>query len=181
MPQKTLKVKRKKMSDEEIIEEEVIEEEGFKDKLNKLREALKLCQKEKAEYLAGWQRAKADFINARKDEERARMEFLKYAAEKVLREMLAVVDSLEIAGAASAPIYAQLREILKREGALPIEARNAKFDPYFHEALEQVEVSEKEKDGIVIEELQKGYMIYDRVLRPSKVKVGHYEQVTNNE
>src|SRR3989344_1173773 len=161
------------MPDEESIENEVIEEEGLVDKLKKLRENLKACEKEKGEYLAGWQRAKADFINARKDEEKARAEFVKFAAEKVLREMLAVADSLEIAG--DKHIYAQLREILKRDGVEPIEARGAKFDPLYHEALEQVEVSEKEKDGAVLEELQKGYTIYNRVLRPSKVKVGHYE------
>jgi len=72
------------MPDEEIIENEVVEEEGLGDKLKKLREELKLCHKEKSEYLAGWQRAKADFINARKDEEKARAEFAKFAAEKVL-------------------------------------------------------------------------------------------------
>lgn len=172
----------KNNSDTEFIkDEEVVVEEAVSDKLKKLREELKACEAQKSEYLSGWQRAKADFINARKDDERARMEFLKYAAEKVLREILAVADSLEIAGAASAPIYAQLREILKREGVMPMETRNAKFDPYFHEALERVEIVEKEKDGIVTEELQKGYMIYDRVLRPAKVKVGHYKQITNNE
>lgn len=161
--------------EDKIIEEEVIEESGLQDKLKKLREELKLCQKEKGEHLAGWQRAKADFINARKDEEKARAEFAKFAAEKVLREMLAVADSLEMAGKEMGPIYAQLREILKREGVELIETGNAHFDPLYHEALEQVEVPEKEKDGIVLEELQKGYKIYDRVLRPAKVKVGIYK------
>lgn len=182
---------------EEIMEDEIIEETGLQEKLKKLREELKICHSEKSEYLAGWQRAKADFINARKDDERGRMEFAKYAAEKVLREMLAVADSLELSGspayadsafvatsakeAASAGkadgkiIYNQFLEILKKEGVILIEANGKKFDPYFHEALEQVEVGEKEKDGLVLEELQKGYMIYDRVLRPSKVKVGHYK------
>lgn len=161
---------------EEIVDEEIVEESGMREKLKKLRDELSICQKEKAEYLAGWQRAKADFINARKDEEKARWEFAKFAGEKVLKEMLAVADSLEMAGKEMGPMYAQLREILKKDGVEAIEAKNARFDPLYHEALEQVEVSEKEKDGAVLEELQKGYKIYDRVLRPAKVKVGVYKK-----
>ena len=82
------------MDEDKIIDEEVLEEDGLNDKLKKLRVELKECEKQKAEYLAGWQRTKADFINARKDEEKARAEFAKFAAERVLREMLAVADSL---------------------------------------------------------------------------------------
>ena len=66
------------------IEEEFIEEEGLKDKLKKMREDLKVCRKEKEEYLAGWQRAKADFINARKEEEKSREAFLKFSQSEVL-------------------------------------------------------------------------------------------------
>ena len=164
------------MDEDKIIDEEVLEEEGLNDKLKKLREELKSCRKEKIEYLAGWQRAKADFINRGKDDEKARGEFAKFASERVLREMLEVADSLELAGSADCkPSYNQLIDILKKEGAEPIKASGEKFDPMYHEALEQVEVSEKEKDGVVLEELQRGYTIYDRVLRPSKVKVGAYK------
>ena len=160
---------------DDIIENEVVEENGLGGKLKKLREELKICQKEKAEYLAGWQRARADFINARKDEEKAKAEFAKFAGESILREMLAVADSLELAGKEMGPIYAHLRAILKREGVEQLEANGRKFDPMYHEALERVGVSEKEKNGAILEELQKGYKIYDRVLRPAKVKVGYYK------
>ena len=146
------------------------------DKLKKLRGDLKDCQKEKAEYLAGWQRAKADFINARKDEEKARAEFIKFATEQVLKEMLAVADSLELSnGADSKPIYNQFMDILKKAGVSQIESLGKKFNPLEHEALEGKEVSDEKEDNIVVEESQKGYMIYDRVLRPSKVKVGVYK------
>ncbi|KKT29593.1 nucleotide exchange factor GrpE [Candidatus Giovannonibacteria bacterium RIFCSPLOWO2_12_FULL_44_25] len=169
------------MPDEEIIENEVVEEEGLGDKLKKLREELKLCHKEKSEYLAGWQRAKADFINARKDEEKARAEFAKFAAEKVLGEMLAVADSLlarhSFSEGGEDPIYNQLLDIFKKEGVEPIEALGKGFDPLYHEALEQVEVPQKEKDGTVLEEMQKGYTIYNRVLRPAKVKIGIYKNI----
>ncbi|KKT41882.1 nucleotide exchange factor GrpE [Candidatus Giovannonibacteria bacterium RIFCSPHIGHO2_02_43_13] len=168
-------------------DEEIVEEAGLNEKLKKLREELKVCQMEKADYLAGWQRAKADFINARRDEDKLRGEFAKYAAEKVLREMLAVADSLEKIGnpadnktsqackADINAIYKQLIEILKREGAVQIEAKGIIFNPMYHEALGEVETKNKEENNVILEELQKGYMMYDRVLRPSKVKVGHYQ------
>ena len=161
---------------DDIIEDEVVEEGGLNDKIKKMREELKLCQKEKAEYLVGWQRAKADFINARRDEEKNRAEFTKFAAEKVLLEILAVADSLELSGNAdSKPIYNQLMDILKKEGVEPIEALGKKFNPLEHEALDKKEVLDEKEDNMVVEELQKGYMIHNRVLRPSKVKVGHYK------
>jgi len=157
-------------------DEEALEEEGLKEKLKKLRAELKQCQKEKAEYLAGWQRAKADFINARKDEERARAEFLKYAEEGILYEILAVADSLlarrSFSEGGEDPVYDQLLSILKEHGVLPMESAGKKFDPLEHEALEKEEVEEEARDNIVLEELQKGWRLHDRVLRPAKVKVG---------
>ena len=164
-------------NDEIIMDESAAAEEAIGNKLKKLREELKLCQKEKADYLAGWQRAKADFINAKRDEERTRAEFAKFATERVVREMLTVADSLELSGGDdSKPVYNQLIDILKKEGVEKIKAMGEQFDPLYLEALEQVEVSDEEKDGMVLEELQKGYVIYNRVLRPSKVKVGIYKQ-----
>lgn len=166
--------------DENILEEEILEEGSLQDKLKKLREELKVCQQEKGDYLAGWQRAKADFINARKDEEKAKDEFIKFAAGNILKEMLAIADSLEMSGSAdSKAIYNQILDIFKKYGVTKIESVGVKFDTAYHEALEQVEVAEKEKDGIVLEELQKGYTIHNRVLRPSKVKVGIYKSDTN--
>ncbi len=159
--------------DVEIINEG--DEETFKDKLKKLKDELKDVKKERDDYLAGWQRAKADFINARKDEEKARAEFVKFAEERVLREMLAVADSLELAGKETGPIYAQLQEILKEHGAVLIEALGKTFNPLEHEALEEKEAVSEEDDGIVVEELQKGWRIHDRILRPAKVKVGVYK------
>ena len=157
-------------------DEEIVEETGLNEKLKKLREELKACQMEKADYLAGWQRAKADFINARRDEDKLRGEFAKYSAEKVLREMLVIADSLGLSGNAECKLISnQLKEILKREGVVEIEAKGIIFNPMYHEALGEVETKNKDEDGVILEELQKGYMMYDRVLRPSKVKIGIYK------
>lgn len=168
---------------EEIIEEEG--EEGFREKIKKLREELKVCRKEKEEYLAGWQRAKADFINARKDEEKLRENFLKFAEENLLREFLAIADSLELAlklkpSEGMNEIYSQLRGLFQEHGVRAIDAKGKKFDPAEHESLEKVEVAEEKKDNIVLEELQKGYKLYDKVLRPAKVKIGNYAKNIGN-
>ncbi|OGF65666.1 nucleotide exchange factor GrpE [Candidatus Giovannonibacteria bacterium RIFCSPHIGHO2_01_FULL_48_47] len=158
----------------------MIEEEGegdFREKIKKIREELKVCRKEKEEYLAGWQRAKADFINARKDEEKLRENFLKFAEENLLREFLAIADSLELAiklrpSEGVEQIYSQLRGLLKKYGVSPIESLGKKFDPLEHEAIEKVEVSEAEREDVVLEELQRGWRLHEKVLRPAKVKVG---------
>ena len=168
-----------KENEEEVLEldEEAAQEAGVLEKLKKLRAELKACQKEKAEYLAGWQRAKADFINARKDEEKSREEFLKFAEARVLKDFLAVADSLELAlklkpSEGMGQIYSQLLEILREHGAQPMEVLGKIFDPSEEEALEKVEVGEPEKDGVVLEVLAKGWRLRERVLRPAKVKVG---------
>lgn len=187
-------------SEEESLEpeEEILEEEGLQERLKKMRKELESCRKEKEEYLAGWQRAKADFINARKDEERGREAFLKFAGERILREFLVIGDSLELAlklkssegspadlsadARASAKagleqIYSQFWELLKQHGVTPIESVGKKFNPLEHESLEEEEVSEEAKDNMVQEELQKGWMLHERVLRPAKVKVGVYRRI----
>ena len=89
--------------------------------------------------------------------------------------MLKVADSLELAGESSGPIYAQLREIFKEHGVVPVESQGKKFNPLEHEALEEKEVLDEKEDNVVAEELQKGWRIYDRILRPAKVKVGVYK------
>lgn len=166
--------------DIEIIEGD---ENDFKNRLKKIKEELKICQKEKEEYLTGWQRAKADFINHRKDEEKYKEEFAKFAAKNVLYDMLNVLDSVDIAlkhkeSEGVREIKNQFLEILKRNGVEKIEiGEGTKFNPFEHEAVEESEVEIENKDDIIIEELQRGYKLFDRVLRPSKVKVGIYKSV----
>ncbi len=167
----------------ETIEEieEVIEGEEIQEKLKKMREDLKACRKEKDEYLAGWQRAKADFINARKDEDKAKESFIKFAEAGLLNDFLAVADSLEMAekhakNDGAREIFSQFKEILKKHGVIPIETSGKKFNPMEHEAIEKIETGEEGKDGEIIEELQKGWYLHDRVLRPAKVKVGNYKK-----
>jgi len=168
------------MTDEDI---EIVEsDEGdFKDRLKKVKEELRICRKEKEEYLAGWQRAKADFINYKKDEEKQREEFAKFAAKTVLYDCLGVLDSIDMAlkhggERGIKEIKNQFLEILRKNGITEINAeKGVKFNPEEHESIMEMEVETEDLDGVIIEELQKGYKLLNRVLRPSKVKVGIYK------
>ncbi|MBI2023373.1 nucleotide exchange factor GrpE [Candidatus Giovannonibacteria bacterium] len=165
-------------------ETEFADEDGFgnepEKKIRKLKDETARLRKERDEYLAGWQRAKADFINARKDDEKARKAFVQFAEENILLELLFVADSLDMAvkhdpGFESAErIYRQILDILRKHGVEQLESKGKKFDPLFHEAWETADVSESSKDGEILDELQKGYLIHGKVLRPAKVKTGKY-------
>ncbi|MEK7559772.1 MAG: nucleotide exchange factor GrpE [Patescibacteria group bacterium] len=167
------------MGDEDI--EIVEEDESLKEKFKKIKDELNACKKEKEEYLAGWQRAKADFINYKKDEEKNREEFAKFASQSILYDFLRVLDSVDIAlkhkeNNGIKEIKNQFLETLKRHGIEEINASSGeRFNPAEHESITESEVEKSDLDGVVIEELQKGYKLFNRVLRPSKVKVGVYK------
>jgi molecular chaperone GrpE len=127
-------------------------------------------------------RTAAEFDNYRKRIDRERREQAESAAASLLVEILPVVDNLERAlQAPSGPdaagyragvelIHRQLLDTLRKRGVTPIDALGADFDPRIHQAVTQEE-SEAHRDGEVMEELQRGYMLGDRLLRPSMVKV----------
>lgn len=129
-------------------------------------------------------RLQADFDNTRKRQERERGEFVKYANENVLFDLLNVLDDLErtvsLAHAKHQDlaaflkgvemILAHLYETLKKYGVRSIESCGKAFDPHYHEALMQIEKDDIDEHTIV-EELQKGYMLHDRVIRTAKVSV----------
>lgn len=151
-----------------------------------LKEKLKVCLAERQEYLDGWQRAKADFINARKEEEKAREEFKKFANENLLLHTLSVMDSFEMAFANKeawerAPqewrigveyIYSQLKKILEGHGLLQLHSIGERFDPMVHESVELVETEDKEKDGVIVDVVSSGYSLHGKVVRAPRVKVG---------
>lgn len=159
--------------------EEKKETNGTEDLKKKLAEG----EKKVAEYLAGWQRARADFLNYKK-EEMERMEvFLKYASEEFILKILPILDNFDLAERklpedsknnedikGLLQIKTQLSDFLKNEGVEEIKTIGEKFDPNLHEAIEEVELKNKDS-GIIIEEVQKGYKINGRLLRPAKVKV----------
>jgi len=143
---------------------------------------LKECQKQKDEYLAGWQRSRADFLNYKKEEVKRLQELFKYANEEVILKVLPILDNFEKAEKAIPAdkkddylegllqIKTQLQDFLKNQGVEKIKALGEKFDPNFHEVAVDVALEGKES-GIIIEEVKKGYLLNGKVIRPAKVKI----------
>jgi molecular chaperone GrpE len=116
---------------------------------------------------------RADLDNVMKRSAREKEDNVKYASEKLVLKLLPVLDSLEAAAKhdeGSKALYMQLLDILSGEGLMPLEANGMRFDPYRHEALFQVKTEELD-EGIVAEEIQKGYIFNSHVIRFSKVAV----------
>ena len=145
-----------------------------------LKEKLRECQKEKEEYLAGWQRSRADFINFKREEGERFKKFFEVEKTEMILKILTILDNFEKATHQQEKvnqvvkgflqIKKQLEDLLKKEGVEEIKAEGEKFDPNFHEALEKIQV-ENEELGKVIKEIQKGYTLNGKVIRPAKVKI----------
>ncbi len=168
----------------ETSEEEPPEEPKEEDEeLERLREELKQAEAQAAEYLDGWQRTQAEFSNYKKRQEVARAQVTANANAALLRKLLPVLDDLERA-LATLPvglsrltwcegvfmIKRKLDLILEIEGVKPIETEGQTFDPRYHEAVTHEEVLGYE-DGQIIGEVQRGYVLGERVLRPALVRV----------
>lgn len=135
------------------------------------------------EYLDHLRRLKAEFENYKKREEKQRVEFIKFANENLVRELLPVLDSLELAlnGVQTSHklesflegvelIRKQLEDILVKNGLVTIQTVGKPFDPKVHEAIMQVESDEFPEDTVT-QELRKGYMLNEKVIRPAQVSV----------
>jgi molecular chaperone GrpE len=139
------------------------------------------AEKKASEYLAAWQRAQADFINYKRRNEQERQEFNSFANANLIRAILPALDDLELALDHVPDEYAEtdwvkgvklverkFKTVLEGQGVKPILALGMAFDPNYHEALRQ----EEGEEGIIIGELQKGYTLNDKLLRPARVVVG---------
>ncbi len=140
-------------------------------------------QKERDEYYDLLLRSRADFDNYRKRVERERLDLVETAAADLLRDLLPVVDDLERALSAPADsatadpyrrgvelIQRQMLEVLRQHGVKPIDAIGANFDPHLHQAVSHEAVPGR-REGEVVEEYRRGYLLGNRLLRPSMVKV----------
>lgn len=148
-----------------------------------LKNELDKAKAQAAENFEGWQRERADFLNYKKRIERDQAQSMQSITGNVIKRYLVVLDDLDRAlknrpkngdDAAWAEgielIYRKLQSILEGEGVQPIPAENAQFDPNLHEAITH-EDSPDHDSGQVIEVLQQGYLLGDRVLRPARVRV----------
>ena len=151
------------------------------EEVESLKEALAEEKKRSEKYLANWQRAEADFVNFKKRAEQERSEMAKFANTMLILNLLPVLDDLERAFASVSPklagltwvdgvrlIHRKLETVLEAQGLSKIEALGQDFDPNLHEAVMYGEGDE----GKVVEEIQKGYKLNDRVVRPTMVIVG---------
>ncbi len=145
-------------------------------------EQLALLKQEKDALQDRLLRTAAEFDNYRKRVDRERRDLWEFAASDVLAELLPILDNFERALQAPAPpeadafrkgfelIHRQMLEMLRKRGVMPVDALGKDFDPKFHQAVFH-EASDEHREGEVIEELQRGYMLGDRLLRPAMVKV----------
>lgn len=152
---------------------------------NELEECKKKCE----EYLNNWKRESADFLNYKKDEIERMQLLVKYSKEDMILKILPVLDNIHLAekqlpenlktgkeGSKEAiewtkgflQIHKQIKEFLKKEGVEEIKTAGEKFDPNYMEIAGEAEGGESRT---VVEELQKGYKMEDKVLRPAKVKI----------
>jgi molecular chaperone GrpE len=139
-------------------------------------------QRERDDYKDRWLRKSAEFDNYRKRIERERREQADQAVVDLLQELLLVVDDFDRALTVDADdsggayrkgvelIHGKLHDLLRKQGVTPMDVVGADFDPNVHMAVMH-EVSPEHREGEVIGELQKGYMLNDRLLRPAMVKV----------
>ena len=171
--------------------EEKKEEIKIEQNIEELKKKLEECEKLKDEYLAGWQRERADFLNYKREELERIGEILKYTNIGLILNILPILDNFEIAEKklpedlkndenvkGILQIKNQILNFLKNQGVEEIKSAGEKFDPNFHEAVEEIEPPSAKategkdiKSGIIVEEIQKGYKINGKLLRPAKVRV----------
>ena len=153
--------------------------------IEKLRTRLKKCLAEKQEYLDGWQRSKADFVNARKEEGNRRKELIAFSEERLLLELIPILDSFDLAtgnrtlwesvskewriGIES--IRSQLVTILKSHRVEIFDPAGEPFSPAEHVAIDTLPTDREEKDQIVATVLQKGYRLEGKIIRPAHVTI----------
>ncbi len=163
-----------------------------KEKIAKLKEKIKKLTEEKDEYMNGWQRERADFVNYKKRSEEERKDYIKFANENLLEEMLTVLESFDMAFMNkeqwnSVPqnwrvgveyIHSQLVKILDDNGLKEFMPKvGDKFDVKLHVAEEVAPVDSEAEDGVIKEIKKKGYTMNGKIIIAPKVVVGEFKSV----
>jgi len=169
-------------------------EEDLVSKVEELSAKVKELEKERDEYKDRLLRLQAEFNNYLKRTRREMEEFRERAHEGVICDVLYILDNIERALEAAEKgadresllegmklIHKQFKEVLNRFGVEEVKALNCKFDPNFHQAVMKVEGNDKEKDEMVLQEIEKGYLLKGKLLRPSKVVVCKYRPPESGE
>ena len=157
------------------------------EELNVLKSHLQAAEHARDEYLGQAKRARADFENYQKRASRDQAQEKKYAVAPLAADLLPALDNLERATAAAeqvgetgplvqgvALVHSMLLDVFRRHGIARIEAQNQPFDPNLHQAVMQMPSADK-APMTVLQVLEQGYMLHDRVLRPARVAVASPE------
>ncbi len=162
-----------------------------KEKLAKLKEKIKKLEAERNEYMDGWQRERADFVNYKKRSDEEKKDYIRFANESLLEEMLSVLESFDMAFMNkeqwnSVPenwrvgveyIHSQLVKILDDNGLKEFVPKiGDKFDPKLYVAEEVASVEKESEDGIIKEIKKKGYIMNEKIIVAPKVIVGEYKK-----
>ncbi|WP_442604405.1 nucleotide exchange factor GrpE [Paenibacillus sp. KN14-4R] len=168
------------LEQEQLDEVETVEnEENVTENTSEIEQLRAQADENYQKYL----RTQADFDNFRRRARLEKEDFAKYAALKVIEGLIPVLDNFERAISASKEsqdfdglikgidmVFRQFDGVLQQEGLTPIDSVGQPFNPDFHQAIMSVE-SDEHEEGIVVEEVQKGYKLKDKVIRPAMVKV----------
>ncbi len=177
--------KGKKITTDADIDEESEAPEVL---VKKLKEKIKILEKEKQENLDGWQRERADFVNYKKRSDQEKIDVIKYSNENLVSELIPVLESFEMAFSNKEAwekidknwrvgveyIHTQLLKVLGDYGFKEMNPIGEKFDPKFHVAEATIETDDEKKDSVIVEVKKKGYMLNDRVVIAPKVIVAEY-------
>jgi molecular chaperone GrpE len=165
--------------DSGTVEDPPVEEEpgGAEGEPSALAEELEATRRERDEYLDALRRLKAEFENSRKRQERERARILESASERLMIELLPVLDNLDRALEAEGDIREgvratrdQLADVLGKEGLLPLASDGQPFDPNVHEAV-MGQPSEEHEEGTILQTMERGYLLNGKPIRPAKVVV----------
>ncbi len=154
---------------------------GVKDEIAKKDEEVKELEKLNEQYLNNWKRAEADFLNYKKEEVLRIKSYIHYNQEKIMLDILSLLDIILLAEShipdnlkedkwvlGILQIKGQINNLLNNYNVKEIESLDKMVDFNFHEVLQEVETKDK-KNGIIIAEIQKGYILDNKVIRPAKV------------
>ena len=160
------------------------DQDSFEARIKKLREKLKECEKQKQEYLDGWQRLRADVANENKRRQEELLKAKDSGIEVALHKILPALDSFDSAFKGEfwenlddtwkqgiGFIYKQFLTALEELGVQELGKEGESFDPSVHEAIKELETNEKDKDHTVSKVIRKGYKIKNKVIRPAQVEI----------
>lgn len=179
-------------SDEVVDDTEVLEfeynadgEEDLKKTLKKFRADLKVAKAEKLDYLTGWQRAQADYMNFKKGQDERLSRARSLGKESILEDIIPTLDGFDMAMSNKEAwekvdanwrtgieyLISQLLTTLRNNGVTVIDQTNVPFDPNLYEAIENITTDNQSKDHMIASIIQKGYKVGDRIIRPARVNV----------